>query len=146
MDLIQVVSIFLQSNNDDSYLLQLRDNNPTIVYPGCWGLFGGSIEEGESPREAIARELQEEIQYVPEEIHEFRQYQQQNRQINVCYGKIEVSISELRLQEGMDLGFFPAKEIPKGQLFSQKLHANFPVPSILQEYFKDFLHWTKEDL
>mgnify|MGYP001168189481 FL=1 len=144
MNLIKVVSIFLQSN-DDSYLLQLRDNNPTIVYPGCWGLFGGSIEVGESPREAIARELQEEIHYVPEEIHEFRQYRQQNRWINVCYGKLAAAVSELRLQEGMDLGLFPVKEISKGQLFSQKLHAYFPVPSILQEYFKDFLHWTKED-
>ena len=145
MSLIEVVSIFLQSN-DDSYLLQLRDNNPSIVYPGCWGLFGGSIEAGESPREAITRELQEEIHYVPEEIHEFRQYRQQNRWINVCFGKFAAPVSELRLQEGMDLGLFPAKEISKGQLFSQKLHAYFPVPSILQEYFKDFLHWTKEDL
>ena len=82
---------------------------------------------------------------MPDEIHEFRQYRQQNRWINVCYGKITAPVSELRLQEGMDLGLFPVKEISKGQLFSQKLQDYFPVPSTLQEYFQDFLHWTKED-
>ena len=98
-NIIEVVSIFLQSN-DDYYLLQLRENIPSIIYPGCWGLFGGSMEEEESPHDAIIRELQEEIDYVPDEIYEFRQYQHQNRRINVCYGKIGVPVSELRLQEG----------------------------------------------
>ena len=144
MNPIEVVSIFLQSN-DDSYLLQLRENIPSIIYPGCWGLFGGTMEEEESPHDAIVRELQEEIHYVPDEIYEFRQYQQQNRRINVCYGKIMVPVSELKLQEGVDLGLFQVKEISKGQLFSQKLQNYFPVPPTLQEYFQDFLHWTKED-
>ena len=138
MGIIEVVSVFLKSN-DDSYLLQLRDNDPSIVYPGCWGLFGGTIELGESPREAAARELKEEIHYVPDKIYEFRQYQQQNRLINVCYGMIEVTVSELRLQEGMDLGFYSAKEIAKGELFSKKMRTYFKVPQQLQEYFKDFI-------
>ena len=138
MGIIEVVSVFLKSN-DDSYLLQLRDNDPSIVYPGCWGLFGGTIELGESPREAATRELKEEIHYVPDEIYEFRQYQQQNRLINVCYGTIKVAVSELRLQEGMDLGFYSAKEIAKGELFSQKMRAYFTIPQQLQEYFKDFI-------
>ena len=76
---------------------------------------------------------------MPDEIYEFRQYQHQNRRINVCYGKIGVPVSELRLQEGMDLGLFPVKEISKGQLYSKKLQNYFPVPSTLQEYFQDFL-------
>tara|TARA_Y100000310_G_scaffold114292_1_gene112808 strand:- start:254 stop:724 length:471 start_codon:yes stop_codon:yes gene_type:complete len=144
MNLIDVVSVFLQTN-DDSYLLQLRDNDPSIVYSGYWGLFGGSMEEEESPHDAIVRELQEEIHYVPEEIYEFRQYQQQNRRINVCYAKIGVPVSELKLKEGVDLGLFSVKEISRGQLYSQKLQAYFPVPSLLQEYFQDFLKWNLTD-
>jgi len=45
----------------DRYVLQLRDNFPTIASPGHWGLFGGGIEEHETPAEAIRREIGEEL-------------------------------------------------------------------------------------
>lgn len=47
------------------YLMQLRDDIPGILYPGCWGLFGGGIEPGETPEVAMRRELEEEIGFVP---------------------------------------------------------------------------------
>jgi 8-oxo-dGTP pyrophosphatase MutT (NUDIX family) len=47
------------------YLLQLRDDKPGILHPGAWGLFGGAIEPGESPAEAVERELIEEIGLLP---------------------------------------------------------------------------------
>jgi len=43
--------------------MQLRDFKFYIVYPGMWGFFGGSIEDGEDPKEAAMRELFEEIGY-----------------------------------------------------------------------------------
>lgn len=43
------------------YLLQRRDDIPRIWYPGHWGFFGGAIEPGEGPSEALMRELREEI-------------------------------------------------------------------------------------
>ena len=42
-------------------LMQLRTERPDIVFPGHWGFFSGSIEEGEMPHEAAVRELQEEL-------------------------------------------------------------------------------------
>ena len=66
----KVVIIFLH-NNFDSYLLQLRDFKSKIIYPGHWGAFGGAIEEGESPRTALGRELIEEIGYAPEAFNYF---------------------------------------------------------------------------
>lgn len=45
------------------YLMQLRDDKPEIFYPGHWGLFGGSINEGESLIEGLRRELREEIEF-----------------------------------------------------------------------------------
>ena len=45
----------------DGYALQLRDDLPTIASPGRWGLFGGSIHEGEPPAAAIRREIMEEL-------------------------------------------------------------------------------------
>ena len=47
----------------DRYLLQQRDDKPGIWYPGHWGCFGGAVEPGESPEQALSRELQEELGY-----------------------------------------------------------------------------------
>lgn len=43
-----------------NYLLQLRDDNPAITDPGLWGTFGGMVDEGESPDDALPREVMEE--------------------------------------------------------------------------------------
>ena len=40
--------------------LILARKNDTGVYPGSWGIFGGGIEEGESLRTALNREVLEE--------------------------------------------------------------------------------------
>jgi len=50
------------------YLMQLRDQKPTIFYPGHWGLFGGAVDDGESPEHAVRRELDEELAFRPTEI------------------------------------------------------------------------------
>ena len=48
--------------DDGRYLLQHRDAKPTIFYPDHWGCFGGALEKGESPLEALHRELREELE------------------------------------------------------------------------------------
>jgi 8-oxo-dGTP pyrophosphatase MutT (NUDIX family) len=47
------------------YALQLRDNKPGISAPGVWGLFGGGVEPGEEPGQAMLRELEEELAIRP---------------------------------------------------------------------------------
>jgi len=42
-------------------LLQKRDDNPAIMEPGRWGLFGGQVETGETLDIALVRELREEL-------------------------------------------------------------------------------------
>ena len=41
------------------YLFQLRDDISTITFFGYWGLFGGALENMETPILAIKRELYE---------------------------------------------------------------------------------------
>ncbi|MEW6248478.1 MAG: NUDIX domain-containing protein [Nitrospirota bacterium] len=48
---------------DERYLMQHRDNVPHIWYPGYWGCFGGAVDEGEDPLEALKRELYEELSF-----------------------------------------------------------------------------------
>ena len=54
---------------DGKFLLQHRDNDPTIFHPGKWGLFGGSVDKGETLEEALVRELKEEINWSPDLSH-----------------------------------------------------------------------------
>ena len=47
-------------NKDGKIVLQLRDNDcPT--FPGRLATFGGGIEQGELPMQALVRELKEEL-------------------------------------------------------------------------------------
>ncbi len=46
---------------DGRYLMQLRDDLPSVSMRGHWGLFGGVIEPGEEPAAALIRELREEL-------------------------------------------------------------------------------------
>ena len=46
---------------DGRYLLQRRDDKPTIHMPDHWALFGGSLEPDELPAVGMARELEEEL-------------------------------------------------------------------------------------
>ena len=46
---------------DNKIILQQRDNKPGIMNPGQITTFGGAVEEGETPEQAIVRELKEEL-------------------------------------------------------------------------------------
>lgn len=48
-------------NGDNKFLLLKRSDDPKIWMPSKWALVGGGIEKGESPEEAVKREIKEEI-------------------------------------------------------------------------------------
>ena len=50
--------------SDGRYVMQLRDSNPAIFYPDHWGCFGGAVDPGEAPADALVRELREELAVV----------------------------------------------------------------------------------
>jgi 8-oxo-dGTP pyrophosphatase MutT (NUDIX family) len=58
----QVVGVVLL-REDGAALLQHRDDISTISDPGLWVFPGGHIEQGETPREGAAREMEEETCY-----------------------------------------------------------------------------------
>ncbi|MBL8146301.1 MAG: NUDIX domain-containing protein [Anaerolineae bacterium] len=68
-----VVSAILWTD-DGRVLLQQRDDRQDLRFPGYWTLFGGLVEEGESPDEAIERELMEELGLDGQPLTPFEQY------------------------------------------------------------------------
>jgi len=53
--------VALITTEEGRYLMQLRDQKKDIFYPGYWGLFGGAVDDGEEPLDALYRELKEEL-------------------------------------------------------------------------------------
>ena len=49
--------------DDGRYVMQLRDDIEGIFYPGHWGCFGGAVDRGERPPQALRRELKEELEF-----------------------------------------------------------------------------------
>ncbi len=110
--------------------MQLRDQKSGILAPGCWGYFGGSIAEGESPRAAAARELYEEIGYAPKKLH--RLGQERLRDFEgiwvIAYScELDVPLESLRLAEGMDFGLKSLLEVRSGRIFSERAKKYFPI-------------------
>ncbi len=61
-------------HEDGRYIMQLRDAKDDIFYPAHWGCFGGAIEPGEDPEQALQRELKEEIEYEMQQASRFTQF------------------------------------------------------------------------
>ena len=105
--------------DDGRYLLQLRDDIPRIFYPGYWGCFGGAISAGETPLEALTRELAEELEFPPASGQEFVRFDFDLTRIGQSlksrtYFEFIVSgecISRFVLHEGAEMRAFMAAEL-----------------------------------
>ena len=60
--------------NEFHFFLQKRTND-AIRNPGNFGLFGGGLENGESPKEGLLREVKEELNFVPENYQLFTTFE-----------------------------------------------------------------------
>lgn len=103
-------SAIILYNKDKQVLLQQRtDDAPNA--PGKWGFFGGGIEKGETPKEAVIRECYEELGYElknPKLIHEKRIYLTLKQFVFIeKYDEVQ----KLVLMEGKDMGWFSFNEI-----------------------------------
>lgn len=117
------------------FLLQLRDDIPTIIYPAHWGLFGGEVEQEEQVIDAFYREIDEELHYRPDNIQLYKQLELENGQqlVHLGISKITVPIDQLQQTEGQDMGLFTQDEIESGWLLSPRHGKKFKVvPPIMQ--------------
>jgi len=118
---------------DGLWLLQLRDDIDTIIYPGHWGLFGGHLDPGETPVQALMRELQEEIDWAPETAPAlWFSHNNGTRIAHVFRGQLDVPLEQLQLLEGQDLKLVSLDELKRGQVWSDHCQETRPIAPGLQ--------------
>ena len=123
----------------DKFLMQLRDNIPNIAAAGCWGLFGGHLEPGETPEIALKRELLEEISYELPPFYEFGCYPDDKVIRHVFHAPLLVELNQLVLNEGWDMGLLTPADIRQGNCYSQNAGEVRPLGPMHQQIMLDFI-------
>ncbi len=130
------IAILYQENK---FLMQLRDNIPTIAAAGCWGLFGGHIEPGETPDVAVKREVLEEICYTLPPFFEFGCYADDAVVRHVFHAPLLVELNQLVLNEGWDMGLLTPEDIRQGNCYSANAGEVRPLGAMHQRIMLDFI-------
>ncbi len=105
-------------------LMQLRDDDPKIMFPGHWGLTGGAAHPGETPEQAARREVEEETGLVFERFDPFRAYYfsehgagkksataRTDYELYLFHAPCETPAEEMACGEGRGLRFFAPAEL-----------------------------------
>ena len=115
-------------HRDRRWRLQLRDDIASIIYPGHWGLFGGHVEPGESPADAVQRELEEEISWAPlAPLQLWFSDDSGTRTAHVFRGALTVPLEQLKLREGQDLKLASLEELCSETIWSDHCQELRPI-------------------
>ena len=123
-------------------LLQLRDQNKNIPYPGSWGFISGKLEIGETPVNAARREVHEELLIKKLKNIKFLCSYLSRKKENIIYYVFKIDLNYtpyIRLKEGIECSFFSKLDFLKGYKFSKKLKKNCWLaknPVMKKFYFK----------
>ena len=129
---------FIKNKKLGKYLFCLRDNKPDIPNPNCWSLFGGGIDPGETPLEALNREIKEETNIEIYDIqlldsHEVTLHVKNKPYTitgNIFLAYTDAGIDDIELYEGQKVGYFTIDEIKKMKNITSTM------PSFLEKYKK----------
>ncbi len=103
-------------NEQKQILLFLRDDKPCLPYRNMWDVPGEHVEDNETPKECIVREMKEEMNL---DLHDFQllcQTEFDDRIEYTYWKKADLNIDEIDLMEGQRLKWFSRKEAADTEL------------------------------
>jgi 8-oxo-dGTP diphosphatase len=98
-------------NRRGEVLLVLRDDKPDIPCPNTWALLGGYIEPGETPEQALLRELREEIGVRLPGARSFREYRWPECTEFIFWQWLDIDPFTTPLAEGQCLAYFAREQL-----------------------------------
>lgn len=101
--------------SDGRLLCQLRDDKPEIICPGTWCCCpGGQVEPGETPDEAILRELWEEFEIGVVGLKPLLTHIENAGKYGGIYhafrADLAIPVAEVKCNEGVRVGFFTPEQ------------------------------------
>lgn len=102
-------------DRDARLLIYLRDDKAAIPFPNHWDFFGGHLEPGETPEEALVREVQEELNVRLEAWRFFRRYECLAGDAypnikHIYHAQIDRPAADLVINEGQQLAAIAREE------------------------------------
>lgn len=124
------ISLVVLYNKEKKLLMQNRKN--ISKFGEEWAFFGGKLEKGESPEDAIIREIKEELNYNLDNYKYIKKFRNKvnGSIIHVFTAPFSGDLSQFTLGEGEGMKLFSLKEFKK-----LKLTPGTQMPEILDKLF-----------
>ncbi len=127
---IRKVAVIIFYDENKRILLQDRRNMSKVGEE--WGFFGGEIEEGETPEQAVARETKEELGFDLKDFKYFGEYYYEIKEslkkkfnfdfdgvfCKVFIAPLRDNLSKFKLKEGKNMKLFSLKEAEELKMVS----------------------------
>lgn len=97
-------------NRRGELLLRLRDDRPDILEPNHWDIIGGLIEHGETPEEAVRREVSEELGIEPLGSAFWQEHAGRITDFYLFHASLDEPAEALALTEGQEVRYFAPAE------------------------------------
>lgn len=109
------LAVIILYNKNKKILLQHRAEDARRA-PGYWGLFGGGIEAGETPEQAVRRETMEELNYQLENLRLVMIQNWRDDKNKYVFVEEYNENKKLTLGEGQGLAWYDLTEVGKLKL------------------------------
>jgi ADP-ribose pyrophosphatase YjhB (NUDIX family) len=119
-----ISTAMIKNAKTGKFLFLYRDNKPSIPYPNTWVGVGGGIKKGETPLQALKREIDHEIGV---KVYDYKLIEKQNNQVEnlgvtgkkkayIYTAKTDAKLKDICLMEGPVAKYFSLNQALRKRL------------------------------